>query len=293
MGGDEKVVELIMKDLNVVFLNYLMKDDILVAIDSVIKDIAGCHFDVQITVADNSGNRDEIKEAADSRFRGNDKIRFVDCGGNVGFGKGCNIGFAAGEARYYATFNPDTVIPPNSKTIERLIRFMDEHPKIGLIGPKLLNIDGSLQYSCYRFDFPSIFIKPFRHIGLDKKYKWVGRFSDRLQMKDFDHDETRPVDWVMGSAMLARKTATDEVGWFDDRYFMYMEDSDWCRRMWEAGWPVYYVHDIAIYHGHARDSAKVPGVLKALLKNKLARIHLRSWAQYLWKWRGNFKYYAT
>ncbi len=85
----------------------------------------------------------------------------------------------------------------------------------------------------------------------------------------------------MGSAMIARKEATDEVGFFDDRYFMYMEDSDWCRKMWEAGWPVYYAHDIAIYHAHARESAKIPGIFKALVKNKLARIHLQSWIKYL------------
>ena len=67
---------------------------------------------------------------------------------------------------------------------------------------------------------------------------------------------------------------------------MYAEDSDWCRRMWEAYWPVYYVHDIVIKHAHGRGSAKVPGIFKALIKNKLARIHLSSWLKYMWKWRG-------
>ena len=149
-----------------------------------------------------------------------------------------------------------------------------------------MNMDGSLQYSCYRFDLQSIMIKPLKQINWDKKYKWIQKYADRLIMKDFDHNETRPVDWVLGAAMVVRKEVVDQLGWFDERYFMYLEDCDWCRTMWENGWPVYYVHDIVIMHMHARESAKVPGIIKALFKNKLARIHLASWGKYLLKWRG-------
>lgn len=317
-----------MKDINIVFLNYLMKDDILRAVDSVISDIKNCPYDVQITVADNSENKDGVREALLNSFRVSqkgdeesfeekagdtkniferkdtdsersltlqvrDNITYIDCGGNIGFGKGNNKGFQATEARYYFALNRDTIISENSKTIERIIKYMDEHSKIGCIGPKLQNMDGTLQYSCYRFDLPSILIKPLKHINFDKKYNWVNKHADKLEMKDFDHNATRPVDWVLGAAMIVRKEVVDNLGWFDDRYFMYLEDADWCHRMWEAGWPVYYVHDIVIKHMHARDSAKVPGLFKALFRNKLARIHAKSWWQYLWKWRGNHRYYRV
>ncbi|HYE60141.1 MAG TPA: glycosyltransferase family 2 protein [Candidatus Kapabacteria bacterium] len=276
-----------MKDINIVFLNYYTKDDILRAIESILQDTKQSSFSSQITVADNSQNSDHIKEALQSSFP---NVLYVDCGANVGFGKGNTIGLQAVEARYYCILNRDIVIPPNSRTIERMIRFMDAHPKIGCIGPKLLNMDGSLQYSCYRFDPKSIMVKPFRHLQWDEKYAWTKKYADKLLMKDFDHQKTRPVDWVLGAAMMVRREVIDTVGWFDPQYFMYMEDCDWCRAMWEAGWPVYYVHDITIHHAHARDSAKVPG-LKALLKNRLARIHLKSWIQFLWKWRKSHKYY--
>ena len=279
-----------MKDINIVFLNFFMKDDILQAVDSLVKDIADCPFDVQITVADNSENKDGIKQDLEKQFP---QVRYVDSGGNVGFGKGNVVGFKTCEARYYFAINRDTIIPENSKTIERIVRYMDENPKIGCIGTKLTNMDGSLQYSCYRFDLPSILIKPLKQINLDKKYAWVRKHTDKLLMKDFDHDETRPVDWVLGAAMVVRKEVVDDIGWFDDRYFMYLEDADWCHRMWEANWPVYYVHDIVIKHRHERGSAHVPGIFKALFKNKLARIHLASWIKYLWKWRGNHKYYSS
>ncbi len=277
-----------MKDINIVFVNFFMKDDILRAVDSLIKDTQGGPLDVQITVADNSENKDQIREGLAAQFP---QVVYVDAGGNVGFGKGNVAGFKSAEARYYFALNRDTIIPENSRTIERIVRFMDDHPKIGCIGTKLLNMDGTLQYSCYRFDVRSILIKPLKQINFDKKYQWVKRYTDRLLMTDFDHNETRPVDWVLGAAMVVRREVAEQIGWFDERYFMYLEDADWCRRMWEAGWPVYYVHDIVIKHMYARESAKVPGIFKALFKNKLARIHMVSWCKYLWKWRGSYKYY--
>ncbi len=271
-----------MKDIHIVFVNLFMKDDILRAVASVKEDIRDCPFAVQITVADNSENRDGIKEVLREQYP---EVQYIDCGGNVGFGKANNWGFQAVPARYYFALNRDTVIPEESRTIERIVRFMDAHPKIGCIGPKLLNMDGTLQYSCYRFDLSSILIKPLKQIGWDKKYRPVRRYFEYLLMRDFDHNETRPVDWVLGAAMVVRQEVVAEVGWFDGRFFAYLEDCDWCRSMWERGWPVYYVHDIVIKHSHARDSARVPGVFKALLKNKSARIHLASWFRYIWKWR--------
>jgi GT2 family glycosyltransferase len=279
-----------MKDINIVLLNYLCKDDILLALDSLVADIACSKYDVALTVADNSENKDGIKEAVESKFP---QVNFVDSKGNVGFGAGNTNGFKSVLARYYFALNRDTIIPENSRTIDRIVRFMDENPKIGCIGPKLVNMDGSLQFSCYRFDLSSIIIKPLKQMNLDKKYSFVKKYTDRLLMKDFDHEQTQPVDWVLGAALVVRKEVVDKIGWFDTRYFMYMEDCDWCRTMWENNWPVYYVHDIIIRHRHERESAKVPGIIRALIKNKLARIHLASWLKYLWKWRNTHKYYAN
>ena len=223
------------KDINIVFVNYFMKDEILHAVASVRNDIAGCPYEVQITVSDNSQNQDGIKEALAAQFP---MVRYIDCRENVGFGKGNTVGFMAAPARYYFALNPDIIIPENSRAIERVVRFMDEHPRVGGIGLKLLNTDGTLQYSCYRFDLLSMFIKPFKQIHLDEKYKWIRKFSDRLLMKDFDHNTTRPVDWVLGAAMVARQEALDQVGWFDERYFMYFEDADFCLRAKGAGFTV-------------------------------------------------------
>ncbi len=278
-----------MYDLNIVLLNYFTKADILTAVASVVADIHDCSYQVVITVTDNSENKENLREDLAARFP---MVRYIDCGLNQGFGKGNTIGFLSTPARYYFALNRDTEIPEHSRTIERIIRFLDDHPEIGALGPKLVNMDGTLQHSCYRFDLMSLLVKPFRHLNWDGKLSVVKRHVDRLLMKDFDHNETRPVDWVLGAAIVVRAAAIEKVGWFDERYFMYMEDCDWCRTLWEHGFPVYYVHDIVIRHAHTRESSKVPGIVKALIKNKLARIHLLSWCKYMFKWRGTFRFYT-
>lgn len=275
-----------MKDINIVFVNLLMKEDILRAITTLVADVGDSSYEVQITVADNSQNADGLKEALATQFP---HVKYIDCGGNVGFGRANNWGFQSTPARYYFALNRDTLIPENSRTIERLIMFMDAHPKIGAIGPKLLNLDGTLQYSCYRFDARSILIKPLRQLQWDKKFAWARAAQTALHMTDFDHEKNRPVDWVLGAALVVRSEVVKQVGWFDERYFLYMEDCDWCHTMWEHGWPVYYVHDIIIKHAHIRASAQVPGIWRALLKNRTARLHLMSWLKYVWKWRGRHR----
>lgn len=269
-----------MKDLHIVYVNFHRKDDIIGSIASVRADVRDCAFDVQITIVDNSNNADGIRESLPAG------VQYLNPGVNLGFGRANNLGFQATPARYYFSLNPDTLFIPDGKTIERLIRFMDERTTIGAVGPRLQHMDGSTQQSCYRFDLASILIKPLKQINLENRYAWVKKHTDKLLMLDFDHNSTRPVDWVLGAALMVRQEAIDAVGWYDDRFFMYLEDADWCRRLWEKHWSVYYVHDIVIRHRHARGSAQVPGIFRALVKNKLARIHMKSWFQYLWKWRG-------
>ncbi|MEK7083901.1 MAG: glycosyltransferase, partial [Patescibacteria group bacterium] len=190
-----------MTDMKIVLLNYFMKDDILRSIESVVDDIRGIPFQIAIVVADNSQNKDGIKESLAEKFP---DVTYVNSGGNIGFGQGNVKGLEGEASRYYFILNRDTIIPPGERAIERIIRFMDEHPKIGAIGPKLLNMDGSLQYSCYRFDVSSLIVKPLRHFQLEKKYRWGRQRLSRLLMEDFDHQETRPVDWVLGAAMVVR-----------------------------------------------------------------------------------------
>lgn len=274
-----------MYDINIVIVNYKMKSDIEKCFASLFPDFANDNLKVNVVVVDNA-SEDGIGEFLHSRYS---QVQLVALPKNIGFGGAQNRGLQAVEAKYHFILNPDTYFLPGGHVLKNLFNFMEGHPKVGMVGPKMLYPDGSLQYSCYRF--PTFWQPLFSRTKFGAKGR--GKIAnDHALMKDFDHDRTQPVDWLMGSAMFARASALKEVGNFDDRIFMYYEDSDLCRRFWEAGWPVYYLHSVSLQHAHHRESAKVPGVFRALLKNKMARAHVKSWLYYMWKWRGNYKYYA-
>ena len=122
--------------------------------------------------------------------------------------------------------NPDVRCEPGS--IDALVRFMDAHPEAGAAGPKLLNLDGSLQWSCRMFSTPLLFA--LRGLGLEHRLE-------------------------LGAALIARREAIAEVGGMDEGYFLYCEDQDWCYRMWTRGWTVYYVPDSVMMHAHRRASS--------------------------------------
>ena len=109
-------------------------------------------------------------------------------------------------------------------------------------------------------------------------------------MLDWDHNQTIPVDWVIGTGMMVRHDALQQVGLMDERYFMYFEDVDWCRRFWQYGWKIYYLADVKIVHYYSRDSAKSMGL--SSIFNKLTRIHISSWLKYFFKYFGKEKPHA-
>ncbi len=274
-----------MKDICITMVNTDEEKDIERCLLSLYEDNKDSGLDISIVIIDNNSKTD-IEPLVKEKFP---KVKLLRQEKNQGFGKSHNKALSSEEAKYYFVLNPDTVFKTNEHLLKAMYGFMEEHEKVGMIGPRIVYPDGALQYSCYRF--PRFMQPLYSRTSLGKKGKGK-RIADEFTMKDFEHNETRPVDWIMGSAMFVRKIAMDEVGMFDGRYWMYAEDSDWCRRFWEAGWPIYYVHNIVIEHFHGRASAKVPGIINALLKNKYARVHLISWLKYFWKWRGNHKYYA-
>lgn len=267
-----------MPDVSIIIVNYKMKADIEQCLRSLYQDSAGSSYEVRVVVVDNH-SEDGIEAWLKETYP---QVTCIPLSENAGFGKAQNIGMKALAARYYFILNPDTVFLPSGRTIHRLVAWMDAHPKVGMVGPKIVYPNGALQSSCWRF--PHLLQPLFSRSAWGKKGKGK-KISDRFHMADWDHNRTQPVDCLMGSALFVRVKATETVGLFDEQYWMYFEDIDWCRRMWDAGWPVYYVHDVTLQHTHSRGSAKVPGLVAPLFKNSLARVHLVSWLKYVWKWR--------
>jgi lipopolysaccharide/colanic/teichoic acid biosynthesis glycosyltransferase len=162
-----------------------------------------------------------------------------------------------------------------------MVSFMDATPDAGIIGPKLVFEDGNLQYSCRRFYNWRVLI--LRRTFLGKVFPNARAARDHL-MLDYDHATPRKVDWLLGACLLVRREAVESVGLMDERFFLYFEDVDWCYRMKQEGWAVYYYPDAIVVHSYARDSAQ-----KVINRSFIA--HLASLIRYYEKW--NFVLYLA
>ncbi len=207
------------------------------------------------------------------------QVKFFAFQKNVGFQALVNKGISEAKAEYLLLLNGDILVKKNS--VEKLLEFVKEDEKIGLAGPKLLNFNDKFQASCFRFYRPLTIVYRRTILG---KLPWARRHLDWFLMKDYDHQQPREVDWVQGSAMLIRKKALQKVGAMDKRFFMYMEDVDWCRRFWKVGYKVVYYPQSVMHHYHGQGSAR-GGFLRSLFR-KLTWIHIISALKYFWKYRG-------
>lgn len=258
-------------ELSIIILNYRLKELVrqcLLKIDSL-----GLPFEYEVIVVDNDSG-DGCLEMVESDFP---EVLSVQSGENRGFSAGNNLGIRAARGKHVLIMNPDVLPEPGS--IEKLHEFMEGHPDCGLCGPKLLNADGSLQLSARRF--PDWKTPLYRRTFLGDTSFGKRHVRDFL-MQDWDHNDTRPVDWMLGACLLAKKEAVGRVGLLDERFFLYFEDVDWCRRFGQAGYGVYYVHDARMVHYHQQISAKRRGP-KALLSPS-ARAHIASGIKYFKKY---------
>jgi len=180
-------------------------------------------------------------------------VRVIENPTNIGFVRAVNQGLKLATARYLLILNPDAELRPGA--LPALVRFMAEHPRVGLAGPKLLNQDGTLQPSRRRF--PGLLVLFTESTLLQWWFPKLGIFR-RFYCEDLPAEEPQPVDWVTGACMLVRREAVEEVGPLDERFFMYAEELDWCRRLWAAGWEVYYVPAAEVVHQEAASSRQEP-----------------------------------
>ena len=146
---------------------------------------------------------------------------------------------------YYLLLNPDAVCMPGM--IETLLGTMEASPGVGIAGPQLMNLDGSVQPNRRRF--AKFFVLVLRILHLDAIFKHIPAV-DRYLMEDVHFIELTEVDWITGAVLLLRKKALDQVGLFDERFFLYFEDEDLCARMWRKGWKVVYVPQATAFHVH-------------------------------------------
>jgi hypothetical protein len=197
---------------------------------------------------------------------------------NLGFAKSLNRGIKKSKADIILSLNPDIVIKKNA--VEKMYDYVKDHPQVGLAGPKLLNFNGTKQDSCFTFYTPYTIL--YRRTFLGK----TGFGKKALREFVINLDNKKPTSfkgWLMGSALMLRRDNLEKVGPMDERYFMYFEDVDWCRRFYEQGYDIVYIPTSEMFHYHGKMSASKS--FWNLIFNKMAYIHFLSSIKYFLKFK--------
>jgi len=225
-------------DISFIIVNWNTRDILMDCLNSIyetVKDI-----DVEIYVVDNNST-DGSQAAVKNGFA---DVKLIENETNTGFGYANNQALRIMQGRFAVLLNSDAVLKENS--VKRLLAFMTTTPRAGIAGVQLLNDDGSRQNSID--NFPSseteIFNKSILRLFFPGKYP----------SKNMSYKDPIEVDSVIGACMMVRKEAIGDVGVFDEDYFIFLEETDWCFRMNKKGWKVYHVPDAEVFHlsGHSK-----------------------------------------
>lgn len=172
------------------------------------------------------------------------RVNVIENPSNVGFSKANNMAISQSRSDYILLLNPDTLILGDA--IERMIKFMNEHPNVGIAGCKVLNRDGTLYLPCRR-SIPTPAIAFYRLTGLSLLFP-KSRMLAQYNLTYEDPEQTHEVGAVSGAFLLIRRAVVDAIGPLDEHFFMYGEDLDWCLRTQRAGWTVMYHPEAQIVH---------------------------------------------
>lgn len=186
-----------------------------------------------------------------------------------GFGENNNYGVSHAKGRYIAIINPDIIILKDS--IDSLFNYMNIYPETGIIVPKLLNPDMSIQYSVRSFISMKILLSRILSKGNDGSNN---KYINKYLRKDLDINKTQAVDWAIGAAMFMSKDFFIQLQGFDERYFLYMEDEDLCLSSWLNNRPVIYMPTSQMIHNHLRASSKI---------SRKAIMHIQSMCKFFLK----------
>ncbi len=225
-------------DLSICIVSFKARDLLQESLRSIYATIGKLSF--EIIVVDNC-SEDGTVEMLKSEFP---TVQLIVNDENTGYTRPNNQAMRVSKGRYLVIINPDTLVKPGA--FEALAAFLDSHPEAGIVGPKVLNRDGTLQKQCRRSE-----ARPWDAFcyfsGLSRLYPHDKRFSGYL-MTYLDEDLTHEAQAVSGSCMMIRREVIEQIGFLDEDFFAYQEDSDFCRRARLAGWKIYYNPAAQIVH---------------------------------------------
>jgi N-acetylglucosaminyl-diphospho-decaprenol L-rhamnosyltransferase len=214
----------------------------------------------EVVVVDNASS-DASAALVAERFP---EARLITSGLNEGFARAVNRAWGETGARYVLLLNPDTELRPHAT--RALLDFACAHPRAALVGPRILNADGTLQHSCFRFpSLRNVVTGFFGLVPLDSTAN--GRYS--VEQYERPHE----IEHLLGACLLVRREAADQVGLLDEAYYMYFEETDWCYRMRAAGWENWYTPAAVVTHRGAHSTSREPERMSAEFHRSQARFY--------------------
>jgi len=238
-------------DLSVVIISWNVRELLRRCLDSIQEGLKGEKGEgllVETIVFDNGsadGSADMVREYLPW-------VHLMESEVNLGFTKGNNLAIGQSEGRYILLLNPDTEVVGDA--LGTMVAYMESHPRVGALGPQLLNPDGTIQSSRRRF--PTL-ATAFLESTVLQPWFQGSKILKRYYLLDRPDDEIQPVDWVVGAALLIRRQALHQVGPLDEEFFMYSEELDWCYRLKAQGWEVVYLPTAQVVHQEGRSSEQV------------------------------------
>jgi N-acetylglucosaminyl-diphospho-decaprenol L-rhamnosyltransferase len=220
-------------DLSIVIVSWNTREILAGCLHSVFVSETSRQFEVLVVDnASTDGSGDMIREAyPQTRLFSNQE--------NVGFARANNQAIACSSGKYVMLLNPDTVV--DNTVVEVLSDYLDRHPDVGAVGPRLLNPDRTLQQSA--FPKPTLAREFWRMFHLDR----IHNFAE-YPMQDWPITKPRDVDVLMGACLIVRRKVLDQIGFLDESFFIYSEEVDLCTRIRNFGWRIIWVPTVAVEH---------------------------------------------
>jgi GT2 family glycosyltransferase len=270
--------------LLVITVNYASAEHVLRCVDGIVPQIQAID-EAEMWIVDNNSPDDSVRVLRDgiTARRVEHLVQLIESPVNCGFGAGNNIAFRKAldlpkPPAYFYLINPDAI--PDLGVVETFVNFMVDHPQVGIIGGALHDEHNNFQ--CSTFRFPSLLseIETFLKLGIITKLLR----NYRVPMEETPTQATA-VDWVTGANMVIRREVLEQVGWFDETFFLYWEEIDLCRRVQDAGYKIYFVPNAAVLH----ISGVTTGVTSSNSKKRMPSYWFNSRAYYFRKTFGTSK----
>lgn len=250
-------------DLSILIISYNTRELLQACLESVYAQLG--ELDAEVIVVDNASHDDSVAMVRE-RFP---QVRLIENAENRGFAAANNQGFAVVSGRYVLLLNSDTRVLDD--VLPASVRYMDAHNDVGAMGCRVLNPDGSLQLTCSQT--PGLVNMLLLTTGLCRLDwpRWLGRY----EMKHWLRDDERDVDVIYGCYMLVRREVLETVGPLDEDFFFFGEETDWCKRMWDAGWKLRLAPVGEIIHHGSASAISLGHERDVMLTNGLVRYHVK------------------